>query len=253
MADLDILVREADAKLREAGRPERAEYAEGYMPSETVFYGVSVPDTRRIAKDLARELRELPGDEVIELARRLVATNVFEARHLAYELLARHREAFAALGAREVEQLGHGMDNWASVDAFTSLVAGPAWAAGQLEDAQIERWARSDDRWWRRAALASTVTLNRKRRGEEGDAARTLPICELLVDDRDDMVVKAMSWALRSLAARDPASARAFLETHEARLAARVVREVRRKLETGYKNPPRRSGATRAISKRGAR
>ena len=105
------------------------------------------------------------------------------------------------------------MDNWASVDAFATLVAGPAWLAGQLGDEDVERWARSPDRWWRRAALAATIALNKKRAGDgTGDARRTLAICARLAGDPDEMVVKALSWALRSLAERDPAAARAFLD-----------------------------------------
>ena len=48
--------------------------------------------------------------------------------------------------------------------------------------------------------------------------------------------MKAMSWALRSLATRDPAAASSFLAAHGEDLAARVRREVRRKLETGRKS-----------------
>ncbi len=62
----------------------------------------------------------------------------------------------------------------------------------------------------------------------------------MLVDDRDDMVVKAMSWALRDLIARDAKAVRRFLTTYRGRLAARVVREVDNKLTTGVKNPRRR-------------
>ena len=54
--------------------------------------------------------------------------------------------------------------------------------------------------------------------------------------DHDDMVVKGMSWALRSLATVDPAAARAFLTEHE-ELHPRAVREVRNKLVTGLKVP----------------
>jgi len=61
----------------------------------------------------------------------------------------------------------------------------------------------------------------------------------MLVHDADDMVVKALSWALRELAKRDPQAVSAFLTKHEAALAARVVREVRNKLTTGRKNPRR--------------
>jgi 3-methyladenine DNA glycosylase AlkD len=62
----------------------------------------------------------------------------------------------------------------------------------------------------------------------------------LLLADRDDMVVKAMSWALRELAKRDPDSVRDFLSKHENELAKRVLREVRNKLKTGLKNPQRK-------------
>jgi 3-methyladenine DNA glycosylase AlkD len=51
------------------------------------------------------------------------------------------------------------------------------------------------------------------------------------------MVVKALSWALRELVVHDPGAVRAFLQEHEAVLAARVKHEVRNKLTTGLKNP----------------
>jgi 3-methyladenine DNA glycosylase AlkD len=111
-----------------------------------------------------------------------------------------------------------------------------------VPDALIQRWARSPDRWWRRAALVSTVPLNNRARGsraERGDAPRTLAICARLVADRDDIVVKALSWALRELAGHDPAAVRVFMQVHGAALAARVRREVDNKLRTGLKNPRR--------------
>src|SRR5690606_10410674 len=107
------------------------------------------------------------------------------------------------------------------------------WRAGQIEDDVVLGWAGSDDRWWRRAALVSTVPLNVRAQGGSGDAKRTLRICRRLVADRDPMVVKAMSWALRALAVPDPTAVSAFLERHGERLAPLVLREVRSKLETG--------------------
>jgi 3-methyladenine DNA glycosylase AlkD len=62
-------------------------------------------------------------------------------------------------------------------------------------------------------------------------------VCEMLTDDRDDMVVKALSWALRELSKCDPDSVREFLVEHEGALAPRVSREVNNKLKTGLKNP----------------
>jgi 3-methyladenine DNA glycosylase AlkD len=135
------------------------------------------------------------------------------------------------------------MDSWCSVDAFARLLSGPAWLNGQLSDEVIRRWARSEDRWWRRAALVSTVALNTRSHGGYGDVPRTFAVCRPLVADRDDIVVKAMSWALRSLVPHDPDAVTEFLAANEDALAARVVREVRNKLETGLKTPPRRERA----------
>lgn len=59
----------------------------------------------------------------------------------------------------------------------------------------------------------------------------------MLVSDHEDMVAKAMSWALRVLVVHDPTAVRKFLKKYEQELAARVKREVRNKLKTGLKNP----------------
>jgi len=72
-----------------------------------------------------------------------------------------------------------------------------------------------------------------------GDTRRTLAVCILLLDDRDDMVVKAMSWALRELSKINPVSVKEFVANENHRLAARIKREVDNKLITGKKNPKR--------------
>jgi hypothetical protein len=79
--------------------------------------------------------------------------------------------------------------------------------------------------------------LHVRSHGGTGDVARTLAVCRLLAEDPDDMVVKALSWALRELVVHDPEAVRAFLDEHDDVLAARVKREVRNKLRTGLKNP----------------
>jgi 3-methyladenine DNA glycosylase AlkD len=106
-----------------------------------------------------------------------------------------------------------------------------------VSDAWNARWARSRDRWLRRIALVSTVPLNLPSRGGRGDVPRTLCVCRMLVADHDDRVVKALSWALREAAKRDPAAVRRFLTRHRASIAPRAAREVTNKLETGLKTP----------------
>jgi 3-methyladenine DNA glycosylase AlkD len=214
--------------------PELASEIAAHIHSNAALNTAAI---RNIRREYSKLLKKAPPGLVLDLAKRLLSQPGCTNRFVAYELICHHRPALASLGKKELEQLGAGMDNWAAVDTFACYLSGPAWRERQVAEAVIHRWARSSDRWWRRAALVSTVPLNTKARGGSGDVERTLAVCRLLVADRDDMVEKAMSWALRELAKRDAPAVVAFLEKNRDRLAARVLREVRNKLRTGLKNP----------------
>lgn len=195
----------------------------------------NTPSVRAVRREYSRRLRGADPGFVLALARELLENH--NQRWVAYELIANHKGAFRRLTEDELEALGQGIDSWGSVDSFGRILSGPAWRDGLVDDDLIHRWAHAEDRWWRRAALVSTVALNVRSHGGSGDVPRTLAVCHLLAGDRDDMVVKALSWALRELVVHDRAAVEAFLEEHDAVLAARVKREVRNKLETGLKNP----------------
>jgi 3-methyladenine DNA glycosylase AlkD len=197
----------------------------------------NTPSMRAVCRRLFRELAPARPEFILALARELLQG--YDQRWIAYELIESHPGAFQRLGQAELEELGRGINSWWTVDSFARTLAGPAWLNGQVPDALLHRWAGSEDRWWRRAALVSTVALNVRSHGGLGDVPRTLAVCRLLVDDHDDMVAKAMSWALRQLVVHDPDAVRRFLSEHETALAARVKREVRAKLDTGLKNPGR--------------
>jgi 3-methyladenine DNA glycosylase AlkD len=198
----------------------------------------NAPNMRAIRRKYSRMLREANPEFVLDVGRALLKD--YGYRWLACELIAKHPAAFERIGEVELEEFGRGINSWGSVDSFARLLSGPAWLKGQVPDELIRRWAHSEDRWWRRAALVSTVALNVRSHGGMGDVERTLEVCRLLVDDHDDMVVKAMSWALRELVVHDPKAVSEFLSEHEGVLAARVKREVRNKLTTGLKSPRRR-------------
>ncbi len=126
------------------------------------------------------------------------------------------------------------------MDGFSIFVTGQVWRRGGVSDETVLAWADSEDLWWRRTALVSTVPLNMKSRGGTGDPERTLLICHRLAHDREPMVAKGLSWALRALIVHDRAGVRGFLKEHGEELPSLVRREVRNKLTTGRKNPGRK-------------
>jgi 3-methyladenine DNA glycosylase AlkD len=196
----------------------------------------NTPGIRAVRKRISREIAEVDRETVLSVAHELIRTGFF-GRFVAYELVQQHAATMKSITPLEVESLGQGLAEWGDVDTFSLFVAGLAWRNQRTSDAVIRRWAKSNDRWWRRAALVSTVALNSAARGGRGDAPRTFAICKMLMRDRDPMVVKALSWALRALIPREPKLVRQFLATNREQLAALIVREVTNKLKTGLKNP----------------
>lgn len=188
---------------------------------------------RAVRRKVSAEISTLDAAAVFALAEGLVEAG-FEWE--GWEFINAHRAAFAALTPSRLKELGAGIASWGQADAFATILVGPAWREGLISDSDVDGWARSPDHWWRRIALVSTTVLNTRSRWGTGDTQRTLAVVGILIHDRDDTVVKAVSWSLRSLVPWDPRAVRTFLESHETELAARVKREVRTKLETGLKS-----------------
>jgi 3-methyladenine DNA glycosylase AlkD len=197
----------------------------------------NTPRQRLVRRKYSRLLRDASGEFVVDLARELIHRN--DRWMVSCELVRHHQEAFKQVDAEVIQDLGRGIRSWGTVDCLTRTLAGPAWLRGQISDERVQQWARSESRWWRRAALVSTVAWNVRSKGGPGDVPRTLAVCRLLVDAHDDTVVKALSWALRELVVHNPQAVRDFLRQHDDVLAARVKREVTNKLQTGLKNPRR--------------
>jgi 3-methyladenine DNA glycosylase AlkD len=215
------------------GHPEQVAFA---IDAELRALPVlNTPNGRGVRRAYTLKLRRAEPRFVLDVARELIRS--YGHRWLAYELIRTHQAAFRSVGQAELEEIGQGVDSWGTVDSFARTLSGPAWLRGQVPDQLIHRWACSPDRWWRRAALVSTVALNVRSEGGPGDVPRTLEVCRLLIADSDDTVVKALSWALRELVVHDPDAVGRFLDKHDSVLAARVKREVRNKLTTGRKSP----------------
>ncbi|MGA1792343.1 MAG: DNA alkylation repair protein [Thermoplasmatota archaeon] len=223
-------------ELRKVVDQERLEWSKGYYPSSFEILGVKVPDLRNVRKELGRKLKGRPPSDIVRISKKLVDTEIFECQQVAYELLDSNKKALLSLTASDLEDLRKGLDNWVSVDTYSGWLAGVAWRDGRLTDDVIEKWARSDNRWERRTAVVCTIALNQKARGGTGDVDRTLWVCGMVAADRDDMVEKALSWALRELSKMEKEPVIKFMEKHDSVLPKRVKREVSTKLRTGKKN-----------------
>ncbi|MBC8005548.1 MAG: DNA alkylation repair protein [Verrucomicrobia bacterium] len=204
-------------------------------PTSMQVFGLMVADLRSVTLSWLKILHDFTSQQCIELAIELVNTDNLEAQQVAFEFLWRNKKALQALSLQQILSLAKNMDNWVSVDMFCLSITGYCWRMGVLDDQTISQWAKDENLWFRRMALVSTVPLNLRARGGTGDTPRTLHICSMLVDDRKDLVIKALSWALRVLSIADKRAVEQFMDQHAARIHSRVKREVESKLLTGKK------------------
>ena len=236
MKNSDKILREILEALDELGSPEKIEKSKTYSPTRMRVAGVTGPGIRLVQRDIKNRYRNLTGREWITLCKAMVESEVFECQLLAFDMIGKSRKLLGELDEEDLADLYKNLDNWASVDTFSVGIYGVLWRMGVVSDAHIDRLLQSENHWDRRVAVVSTVALNLKSVGGTGNTQRTLSVCERVVDDRHDMIQKALSWALRELSKRDRASVIEFMERFSHRLARRVIREVNHKLDFGTKN-----------------
>lgn len=150
------------------------------------FLGITVPLQRKVA----RRHRELPLDQV----RRLLRSPIHEHRLTALEILvAQYRRADPGERARIFRfYLKHAehANNWDLVDGSAPYIVGAHLK--QRPRKLLDRLAVSRNVWKRRIAVVSTLALVR-----DGQIEDTFRIAKKLLSDRQDLIHKAVGWALR--------------------------------------------------------
>ncbi len=207
-------------ELKAAGTPERAvgaarffktgpgEYGEGDL-----FLGITVPALRAIV----RRYRTLELGEI----ERLLAAKEHECRLAALLILvAQFERGDDALRGEILELYLHNtrfINNWDLVDASCREIVGASMQTGSRK--LLTKLAKSKSLWERRIAMVSTMALVWD--GELDDALR---IAEMLLDDKHDLMHKAIGWVLRVVGDVDRAALLAFLKTHYARVPRTALR-----------------------------
>lgn len=207
-------------ELKAAGTRERAlgparffktgpgEYGEGDL-----FLGVTVPDLRRITK----QYKELSLADV----EKLLAAREHECRLAALLILVAQYQRGDDAVQREILDLYLSntmyINNWDLVDASCREIVGAHLQRGSRK--LLTRLARSKSLWERRIAMVSTMQLVWD--GELDDALR---VAEMLLDDRHDLIHKAVGWVLREVGDVDRAALVGFLEQHYQRVPRTALR-----------------------------
>jgi len=209
-----------ERELKVAGDPARAVHSAGYFRTGKgeygegdVFLGVSVPVLRKVAlKYLDLDMPDL---------QKLLESKIHEYRAAALEILVAQYERGEKKTREEIvrfylKNTSH-INNWDLVDASSRPILGEYLLTHSR--GVLKKLGKSKNLWERRIAMVSTMTLVW---ADELDDA--FQIAEMLLDDKHDLIHKAIGWVLREAGRKDRKRLVAFLKKHYARLPRTALR-----------------------------
>ena len=230
----------ADTKRAEVSqgffKTGKGEYGEG-----DVFLGITVPQSRKIAI----RFKELPFSKILGLLKskiheeRLIALLI-----LVYNFNAGNEKAQKKIFDFYLENM-QCVNNWDLVDLSADKIIGRylfAWGPVGLHPRPTSsvaslpagarrgppapatptlllRLAKSENIWERRIAIVSTYYSIKNNKFDE-----TLKIAEMLLNDRHDLIHKAVGWMLREVGKRDMKTEIKFLDKHYKKMPRTMLR-----------------------------
>lgn len=197
-------------KIQRYFKSGEGQYAEGDK-----FIGVRMGQIFALAK----EFMEMPPSEI----EKLLESQIHEVRVGAVSIMdwqardkkapeARRKELFDLYIKRHDR-----INNWDLVDRSAPYVVG-----GHLFDkprAILYKLARSKNMWERRTAIVSTFYFIRK-----GEIDDTFKIAELLINDKEDLIHKAVGGWLREAGKKDRQRLSRFLDQYAATMPRTALR-----------------------------
>lgn len=109
------------------------------------------------------------------------------------------------------------INNWDLVDSSAYKIVG-----AHLQDknkSPLYKLARSKDLWERRIAIISTLHFIKNKQYED-----TLEISKQLLNDKENLIHKAVGWMLREVGNQAPEVERAFLQNHYRKMPRTMLR-----------------------------
>ena len=178
------------------------------------FYNVRAKDVRRLARSIHASHKEhWDLDQAVEFADRLIHDRYLDVKSLAVEVLARYRRQFVPrLLATWKRWLADGFAaNWATTDAICGYLIGPLIAVHPELASRMPSWSRHRSLWVRRASVVGLLPALRKGR-LSSDPVYSIAVT--LHRDREDLIQKAVGWALREAGKVDPNRLERYLRKH---------------------------------------
>lgn len=196
------LKKESNAKQAEVllrfFKTGKGEYGEGDL-----FYGIKVPVQRKIAK----KYNDIPIGDIQELLNSPVHEERLVSLFILIEQYSRAEDKTKEFIFKFYLKNAKKINNWDLVDLSAPKIVGTHLLTGNKDI--LFKLARSSNVWERRIAVLSTYTFIRNLHFDT-----TFLIAEILLNDKHDLIHKAVGWMLREVGNKDMQAEEVFLKKY---------------------------------------
>ena len=200
--------------------------AKGEYGAGDIFLGIRAPVLRK-------QVKKYRGISIAEVYK-LLHSKFHEERLLAVLMLV---QLFKTADVEEQKQIydlylrnTEFINNWDIVDISAGNIVGAY--LHQKDKALLYRLVYADNLWERRISIISTFYFIRQNEFDD-----TLKIAEILLNDKEDLIQKAVGWMLREVGKREIEIEEEFLQEHYMKMPRTMLRyaiekfpETRRKM-----------------------
>ncbi|MDD4804438.1 MAG: DNA alkylation repair protein [Candidatus Pacebacteria bacterium] len=189
-------------------KTKKGEYGEG-----DIFLGIIVPNTRKVAKNY-RDLKLLE-------VKKLLYSKIHEERLCALLILVDKFEKGDDVEKVKVFDFyiknAKQANNWDLVDLSAPKIVGK-YLLDKPKDI-LYKFAESKNLWEKRISIVSTYTFIKNNQFED-----TFKIAEILMNDKHDLIHKAVGWMLREVGKRFLKDEERFLKKYSKKMPRTMLR-----------------------------
>jgi 3-methyladenine DNA glycosylase AlkD len=207
--------------LKDGGSAEHASGVQWFFKEEIKSHGWYTADLRRAAVRFRRDVRKEYGlDFLVQVADQLFTGSVLEEKIAGVFLLEKLHAEFSDREFKLFESWLDRISSWADHDALVHDLIAPMVVSKPGRAKRVFRWAKSPNRWRRRAACVALIRATRVKMF----FPEITKLSDSLLSDQDDMVQKGLGWLLRETAKFDPKRAVQYLMKIRGRAPRLVLR-----------------------------
>jgi 3-methyladenine DNA glycosylase AlkD len=186
--------------LKNGGTTEHAAGVQWFFKEEVKSHGWYTADLRRAAVKCRRTVvKEYGLPFLLQVADRLFSGRNLEEKIFGVFVLENLTGEFGDTEFKLVESWLPRISSWADHDALVHSLISPMVVAKPSRTKNVFRWAKSRNRWRRRAACVALIRGAR----QQMFFSEIKRLTAMLLADEDDMVQKGLGWLLRETAKHD--------------------------------------------------